>query len=239
MVDVGGTTTDIGCLESSFPREANRVVEIGGVRTLFRMPDLLSVGLGGGSIADIATGQVGPRSVGYQLSQLALVFGGDVLTATDIAVAAGLVSLEKPDARLDLSPEELQRALKFMGALVEDNVDRVKTAARAVPVLAVGGGAFLVPRRIAGISEVIHVEHGEVANAVGAAIAQVSGEVDQVFTGVGREAAIGQSIDTAKNRALRAGAWPDSLQVVEVEDIPIAYVPGDARRVRVVGDINQ
>ena len=240
VVDVGGTTTDIGCLESGFPREANSVVEIGGVRTLFRMPDLLSVGLGGGSIADIVTGQVGPHSVGYQLSQLALVFGGDVLTATDIAVAGGLVSLGKPDARPDLSPNELQRALKFMAALVEDNVDRVKSAARAVPVLAVGGGAFLVPRRIAGISEVIHVEHGEVANAVGAAIAQVSGEVDKVFTGVGREAAIDQSIDMAKNRALRAGAWPDSLQVVDVEDIPIAYVPGDARRVRVrvVGDIN-
>ena len=34
---------------SGFPREANDVVEIGGVRTLFRMPDLLSIGLGGGT----------------------------------------------------------------------------------------------------------------------------------------------------------------------------------------------
>ncbi len=49
MVDVGGTTTDIGSLRHGFPREANNVVEIGGVRTLFRMPDLLSLGLGGGT----------------------------------------------------------------------------------------------------------------------------------------------------------------------------------------------
>src|SRR5262249_55220401 len=41
VVDVGGTTTDIGCLRHGFPREANNVVEVGGVRTLFRMPDLL------------------------------------------------------------------------------------------------------------------------------------------------------------------------------------------------------
>ncbi len=51
VVDVGGTTTDIGCLGKGFPREANNVVEIGGVRTLFRMPDLLSLALGGGGTA--------------------------------------------------------------------------------------------------------------------------------------------------------------------------------------------
>ena len=46
VIDVGGTTTDIGSLRHGFPREANNVVEIGGVRTLFRMPDLLSHGPG-------------------------------------------------------------------------------------------------------------------------------------------------------------------------------------------------
>ena len=49
VVDVGGTTTDVGQIKSGFPREANSVVKIGGVRTLFRMPDLFSFGLGGGS----------------------------------------------------------------------------------------------------------------------------------------------------------------------------------------------
>ena len=47
VLDIGGTTSDIGCLVAGFPREANNVVEIGGVRTLFRMPDLLSIGIGG------------------------------------------------------------------------------------------------------------------------------------------------------------------------------------------------
>ena len=133
----------------------------------------------------------------------------------------------------------MKLALDFVGSLVEDTVDRVKTQARKVPLLAVVGGAFLIPRQIAGITEVIHLEHGEVANAVGAAIAQVSGEVDQVFTEIGREDAIDKALNTANERALLAGARTDSLQVVDVEDIPIAYIPGDARRVRVrvVGDI--
>src|SRR3974390_2863306 len=48
VADVGGTTTDFGFLRAGFPRQANTVVRIGGVRTLFRMPDLISIGLGGG-----------------------------------------------------------------------------------------------------------------------------------------------------------------------------------------------
>jgi len=83
VVDVGGTTSDIGALKAGFPREANTVVQIGGVRTLFRMPDLLSIGLGGGShVQPLNTGGVviGPRSVGFRLPQEARVFGGTQLT---------------------------------------------------------------------------------------------------------------------------------------------------------------
>ena len=50
VVDVGGTTTDVGVLQQGFPRVAAIAVSIGGVRTNFRMPDTLSIGLGGGSI---------------------------------------------------------------------------------------------------------------------------------------------------------------------------------------------
>ena len=76
VIDVGGTSTDIGQLRRGFPREANSVVEIGEVRTLFRMPDLLSIGLGGGSIVERDPLAVGPESVGYRLTEEALVFGG-------------------------------------------------------------------------------------------------------------------------------------------------------------------
>lgn len=67
VVDVGGTTSDIGCLIGGFPREANNIVHVGGVRTLFRMPDLLPIALGGGTIIDPEAGTIGPRSVGYRI----------------------------------------------------------------------------------------------------------------------------------------------------------------------------
>ncbi len=65
VVDVGGTTTDVGAIVRGFPREAGLAVRIGGVRTNFRMPDVLFIGLGGGSLVDDDGATVGPRSVGW------------------------------------------------------------------------------------------------------------------------------------------------------------------------------
>ena len=57
------------------------------------MPDVFSIGLGGGSLVveDEASGgmSIGPRSVGYKLTKDALIFGGKTLTTSDIVVAAG------------------------------------------------------------------------------------------------------------------------------------------------------
>ena len=75
--------------------------------------------------------------------------------------------------------------------------------------------------------------HFTVANAVGAAIAQVSGEVDQVFSDRSRDEAARDAKPLARSRAKEAGADPDTLDVVDVEDLPLAYLPGDPRRVRV------
>jgi N-methylhydantoinase A/oxoprolinase/acetone carboxylase beta subunit len=239
VIDVGGTTTDIGSLRHGFPREANNVVEVGGVRTLFRMPDLLSLGLGGGSLVQRDPPRVGPGSVGYRLVEQSRVFGGATLTATDIAVAAGLIDLGDRRRVADLPAHHVEAAVAAMHATIEEGVDRMKTDAGDEPLVAVGGGCFLVPARLAGISEVVHVPHRAVANAVGAAIAQVSGEVDQIFQDLSREEALSQACRIAERRAVAAGAAPETLTVVEREDLPLAYLPGNSLRVRVrvIGDL--
>jgi N-methylhydantoinase A/oxoprolinase/acetone carboxylase beta subunit len=239
VVDVGGTTSDIGALRHGFPREANNVVHVGGVRTLFRMPDLLSIGLGGGTLVDPQDPiRIGPRSVGYRLTERARVFGGPDLTCTDIAVAAGLVDLGDRSRVASLPAGFVAAALRAMRAMLEDRVDRMKADPAEVPLVAVGGACFLLPERIPGVSSVLQVPHREVANAIGAAIAQVSGEVDQVFQDLSRDAAIAEARRVAEARAVAAGADPKTLETVEVEDLPIAYLPGNSLRVhvRVVGD---
>ncbi len=64
--------------------------------------------------------------------------------------------------------------------MLEDCVERSRPVADPLPVIVVGGGSILVDGPIGGL-EVIKPNHFAVANAVGAAIAQVSGEVDRVY----------------------------------------------------------
>lgn len=233
VVDIGGTSTDVGQLRRGFPREANSVVEIGEVRTLFRMPDLFSIGLGGGSIVAPQPVRVGPESVGYRLTEEALVFGGETPTATDAAVAAGIVQIGDPAKAARMPRALAQAVLDAARAKLEDAVDRMKTEAGDVQLVAVGGGAFLVPDRLSGVSQVIRVPHGDCANAVGAAIAQISGETDQVYRDMTRADAIAAAEAQAIARAVAAGADRARLQTVDIEDMPLAYLPGNALRVRV------
>ena len=86
------------------------MVEVGGVRTAFRMPDLLSIGVGGGTLVNPDTLQIGPVSVGHRLLQEALVFGGNQLTCTDIAVAAGLADIGDRSRVAHLSAATVQGA---------------------------------------------------------------------------------------------------------------------------------
>jgi N-methylhydantoinase A/oxoprolinase/acetone carboxylase beta subunit len=236
VADVGGTSTDIGVLAGGFPRESTTPAEIGGVRTNFRMPDLVSIALGGGSIVRRVDGsvQVGPESVGYRLSECALAFGGDTPTLTDAAVAAGRARIGH-GAPAVVRRAELTEALGLADAMLADALDRVKLARGAQPLIVVGGGSVLVPDELPGVSEVQRPEHFDVANAIGAAIASVSGQVDRIFRPGpgGRRAAIEEACDEARLQAQRAGADPELIEVVEVEEIPLAYLTNPASRIRV------
>jgi hypothetical protein len=158
---------------------------------------------------------------------------------TDVAVAAGLIDLGDRPRVAGLPAGLVEQALTRIRAMIEEGVDRMKTDATDAPLIAVGGGSFLVPSRLAGVSEVLNVPHQAVANAVGAAIAQVSGEVDQIFQDLTRDEAIARARQAAEDKAVAAGAHRGTLNVVEVEDLPLAYLPGNSlrTRVRVVGEI--
>ena len=239
VADVGGTSTDVGQLQSGFPRQANSVVHVGDVRTLFRMPDLMSIGLGGGSHVSLNPLKVGPVSVGYRLLQESLVFGGSQLTTTDAAIAAGRLQLGDASKVSHLDSAACERVLAESQRMIEETIDRMKTEAGDVPLVAVGGGSFLVPDHLEGVSRVVRVPHGDCANAVGAAIAQVSGETDQIFRDMTRTDALAAATLQAQDRAVEAGADRETLQTIETEDMPLAYLPGNSLRVRVrvVGDV--
>ena len=242
VADIGGTTTDIGVLVGGFPRESAVNVDIGGVRTNFRMPDIVAIGLGGGSIVAETPLKIGPQSVGYRLLEDALVFGGNILTASDIAVASGYADFGDRTHLSHLDADLVETATQEIHRILADGVDRMKTSAEPVPLILVGGGSVLIDRDIPGVSEVIVPKNAGVANAIGASIAQVGGEVDRVYSyeELGREAAIERATQHAKTSAISAGADPDGIEITELEELPIPYMPGEAVRIRirVAGNLN-
>lgn len=238
VVDVGGTSADTGILVGGFPRESGADVEIGGVRTNFRMPDLVSIGLGGGSIVRPAGGSlsVGPESVGYRVTSEALVTGGRTLTLSDVSVAAGrLVGFGDASLVADLDPAVVKAALEWVDAQFVQMADRIKASGSKLPLIAVGGGSHLVPDTLAGVSEVVRPSHHAVANAFGASIAEASGSVDRIyrFEARGRETCIDEAKQIAVDGAIRAGADPTRVRISSVSEIPLSYLPGRSCRVQV------
>ena len=244
VIDVGGTTTDFGVIQNGFPRESSVAVTIGGVRTNFRMPDIVSIGLGGGSIvrqASDGTVTVGPDSVGYRIADQAMVFGGSVMTATDIAVRLGMADIG--DASLAAAIDEglAQKALAVMKSMVEDSIDAMKLSNGDIEVVLVGGGSIILPQELAGTSSVLSPTHSGCANAIGSAISKVSGNYEQHidYDVLPREQALEQAKAKAVRLAVQAGAIESTVEIIEVEDVPLAYYPGHTSRVKVkaAGDL--
>ena len=242
VVDIGGTTTDVGALISGYPRQSSLPVDIGSVRTNFRMPDVVAVGLGGGSHVKIGEEvTIGPESVGFRLTEQAQIFGGEILTTTDIVVAAGLQDIGDRKYVEKLKPELIEQALFKMNTMVDDTIERVKTSAGGIPVVLVGGGSILVSQELQTAERVVVPENSAEANAIGAAMAQVSGVVDHICTyqEQSREEAIGEAKQEAVRQVREMGGDEATAEVVELEEIPLSYSANGTVRLRVkaVGDL--
>ena len=244
VIDVGGTTTDLGVIQNGFPRESGVAVTIGGVRTNFRMPDVISIGLGGGSIVrqrEDGTVTVGPDSVGYQITEKALCFGGDTCTATDIAVRLGMAELGDRALVAHLDAEFAQKAMDVIRALCEDAIDAMKVSSDDVDVILVGGGSIVLPGDLAGAKHVAQHKFGGVANAIGSAISKVSGTYEQLvdYDKTPRDAALAQARAEAVELAVAAGAIRETVEIIDAEDVPLQYYPGNTARVKInaAGDL--
>lgn len=202
------------------------------------MPDIHSIGLGGGSRVRFSSEEVliGPDSVGHELTSRAIVFGGDTLTATDLTIAASqedLMASYKEYSGLGnpdhlnglLDTKQISRGMTRIGNILEAAIDRMKTEPGDIRVLLVGGGAILVPKKLRGASEIVRPPFHDVANAVGAAIARVAGEVDRIEIPGGLNGDIENIVERCKreavSRAIGNGASDHSVEIVEVAVIQL------------------
>ncbi len=243
VIDVGGTTTDVGVLRAGYPQAAGLDLSIAGVRTNFRMPDLCSIGVGGGSLVNAATGAVGPQSVGFRITEEALVFGGKQLTLTDVAVAAGHAEIGDRALVKHIDATTVGRVddhLRGRLARLLENYDRRD---RQLPIILVGGGASLILHLLRELGRMVESPvDAAVANAYGAAMAQVGGEADLTFpSSVPRKEALARAEAEAHRRAEEAGALRGTTRTVELEDAALTYLASEALKVhaRAVGDIGE
>ncbi|CAM1505793.1 Fc.00g114300.m01.CDS01 [Cosmosporella sp. VM-42] len=175
---------------------------------------------------------IGPQSVSKDLTTKARVFGDSVLTTTDIIVAAGLQDIGDRSLVSDISPELVVQAEAQVKALVETVVDEMKTSEGDIPVILVGGGSIICPNSLDGVSKILRPAYSHVANAVGAAMAKVSGQVDTIvtLTDVNSEKeAIAWARSQAITKARERGA--DDPEIVEETILPVPSVTTRCRRI--------
>jgi len=241
VADTGGTTTNIGILVNGYPREALEI-EISNVRTNIRAPDILAIGLAGGSIVSVENNnvKVGPLSLGYKLIEDGIAWGGNIITATDIALAKGVMQINDPKCKPELARQKIpqwliEKAYDIMVRKLEEGLDKMKTKPEPETIILVGGGSAMWPKTLKIAGEVIRPENAQYANAIGAATALVGATVEKAFSyeQTSREKAIQITSEEAKQRAITAGADPGTIEIVEIEEIAMPYLPGNAVKIRV------
>ncbi len=92
MIDVGGTTTDVGMVTDS-TISVDRRGSVQGVDISYEMSNVHSTGVGGSSIIAVRDGEitVGPESVGAAPGPACFGFGGTQATITDVNLLLGVL----------------------------------------------------------------------------------------------------------------------------------------------------
>jgi N-methylhydantoinase A len=100
MVDVGGTTTDVGVVANG-AAQTHRRGRVDDAPTSFELAAITSHGVGGSSVIRLADGQlaVGPESVGAAPGPACFGLGGTDATITDVYLLMGILDPRTSAAR--------------------------------------------------------------------------------------------------------------------------------------------
>src|SRR5699024_512563 len=127
-----------------------------------------------------------------------------------------------------ISGELVENATKKITEMLEVTIDQMKTTPDDIPALLVDGGATTMPKEgVTGTSEIINPDHFEVCGAIGATIAEIGAHAESVadLEVEDRKEAIANVIEIAKSNLEIAGGLKDTTEVIDIEEIPFAYMP--------------
>lgn len=233
IIDIGGTSTDIGLVNKGIPRRCLNNSKIGGITLNFPMPDVYSIAMGGGSHIKIDKNsiEIGPQSCANKFSTQSVSFGGKHLTLTDVALALGY--FEIPGARIkniSLSQRGCKAVINEAVRKIYELISKIGPEELQLPILLIGGGSSLLPKNLLD-GRFIIPPYAHVANAYGAALAEISATIDTVVSLEERQKVLDKLQEQAIQAAIQRGADFKSVKVVDVNIIPYHYVPNRLARV--------
>jgi N-methylhydantoinase A/oxoprolinase/acetone carboxylase beta subunit len=173
--------------------------------------------------------QICPQSSSRNLHIEGIAFGGSQLTLTDVALLQGILEISGTEPqKVSLSSTECKKVLEQAFNQIKDLISKVGLDEKDLSVVLIGGGAHVLPK----LDERFLIPpHANVANAYGAALAEISGTVDTVVSLNARDAILDQLQDEAKQKAIQKGANEKNVDIVDLQIIPYHYVPNQMARV--------
>ena len=225
IVDIGGTSTDIGIMEKGVVRRSLHAATLGGIALNFSMPDLCSLALGGGTLVN--HGIVDKESCGYRLAECAQIFGGTDQTLTDLACLLGYMTIPQAQVqRVTIQPAEAKAILCSQADRVIYEIEKLARRHKEHSVILVGGGAKIledVLRERLKNSFVQSPPFAAIANAYGAALAEIGATTIRIVELTNRENALSRMREEAIEGAIRQGACPKATRITRIDVVPIPY----------------
>ena len=272
VMDIGGTTTDMAVLIQRSPVLNPLGIRLGEYKTLIRSLETLSIGLGGDSVVSVNNGRlkVGPERLGP-----ALAYGGPAPTPTDALVIKGDIQngdrdkavkglaplAEKLGGTVESIADEImalacktilsaaRRLIERINSKPVYTVHELQEGYRVNPkhILILGGPAPHFAEHLEEYTDdhIDVVARWKVANAIGAALARTTCEVNlfadtqqgiaeapeegynqKIDRRFDSEAAIQQALILLKEKAIQRGAIPENLETEIVEALQFNMIRG-------------
>ncbi|MCX7121972.1 MAG: hydantoinase/oxoprolinase family protein [Gammaproteobacteria bacterium] len=231
VVDIGGTSTDIGIVENGFPRYSSLGSVISGIPFNFLVPDIHALALGGGSIIHENSGEytIESESIGAKIFSQSKTFLGKYLTLFDVGNV--LLNLQHPngvipDLNFTAAETIMKEYLHKISAVINTMTDHEK-----LPIVLVGGGSQNIPENLLG-ENFVRPKHYQVANAYGAALAEISATIDTIVNlDENSESTILGLEKEALREAITKGASSLDVRIIEKSLLPFYYMPKKMTRV--------
>lgn len=241
VVDVGGSTIDIGRISQVTPEESMLSSRLMGIDIGIPMPNIVSLPFGGGSVVEDRgmSHQIG-KTIAGNIKKDALSWGGNLWTVTDSFLKLFPESFFDEDLSLSaleiLDKEDNKKVVQLVMKQVKNVIEQFQDKLQELPIVIVGGGSPLFNKKLFGKYRQVSNPSGySICSAIGACFSPVTAELDKVYwlNNESKEEVCQKAISTVKRLVIEKGAKESSVFVSSIKEYPFAYQKGEVLRIRV------